>query len=86
VCTFSYISKEDFAPKTPTGFERTWLDLKLEFSRTGEGLAGAKYYKTIVWHRYQTATNIQCKNVCLENEVKSKDKHRRPTFFFYYSL
>jgi len=48
VCTFSYISKEDFAPKTPTGLERTWLDLKLEFSRTGEGLAGAKYYKTIV--------------------------------------
>jgi len=91
MCTFSYISKVDFAPKTAIGVERTWLDLKLEFNRTGEGLAGAKYYKRISeqgpqlfavkldnsvwyhdngkWHRYQTATNIQFKNLCLENDT-----------------
>ncbi|CAF4214800.1 unnamed protein product, partial [Rotaria sp. Silwood2] len=46
-CTFSYIAAKDSAPKTATGIERSWLDLKIEFSRQGEGLAGAKYYKTI---------------------------------------
>jgi hypothetical protein len=46
-CTFSYISAKDFAPKTATGVERSWLDLKLEFSHQGEGLPGARYYKTI---------------------------------------
>ncbi|CAF1035530.1 unnamed protein product [Adineta ricciae] len=46
-CTFSYISIRDCQPKIATGIERAWLDLKLEFSRQGEGLAGAKYYKTV---------------------------------------
>src|SRR5437868_4400502 len=46
-CTFSYISAKDFAPKTATGVQRSWFDLKLEFGRQGEGLPGAKYYKTI---------------------------------------
>jgi len=46
-CTFSYVSARDSAPKTATGIERSWLDLKLEFNRQGEGLPGAKYYKTI---------------------------------------
>lgn len=46
-CTFSYIAAKDCAPKTATGVERGWLDLKIEFGRTGEGLAGATYYKTI---------------------------------------
>ncbi len=46
-CTFSYVASKDFAPRTTTGIERTWLDLKIEFSRKGEGLPGAKYYKTI---------------------------------------
>ncbi|CAF1147344.1 unnamed protein product [Didymodactylos carnosus] len=46
-CTFSYIAKKDFSPKTATGIERTWIDLKIECNRHGQGLAGAKYYKTI---------------------------------------
>jgi hypothetical protein len=46
-CTFSYISKRDLAPKTATGIERSWLDLKIEFGLQGEGLPGAKYYKTV---------------------------------------
>jgi hypothetical protein len=46
-CTFSYISKKDFAPKTATGVERSWFDLKIEFGRQGDGLSGAKYYKTV---------------------------------------
>ncbi|CAF1180249.1 unnamed protein product [Rotaria sordida] len=47
MCTFSYISAKDYAPTTATGIERSWLDLKLEFNRKGDGLSGAKYYKTI---------------------------------------
>ncbi|CAF1413203.1 unnamed protein product [Rotaria sordida] len=46
-CTFSYVATKDRAPKTPTGIECSWLDLKLEFNRQGDGLPGAKYYKTI---------------------------------------
>jgi hypothetical protein len=46
-CTFSYIAKGGYEPRTATGVERTWLDLKLEFGRRGEGIPGAKYYKTI---------------------------------------
>jgi hypothetical protein len=46
-CTFSYVAAKDFAPRTTTGIERSWLDLKLEFNRQGEGLPGATYYKTI---------------------------------------
>ena len=46
-CTFSYIAKRDWAPKTAVGVESTWLALKLEFNRQGEGLPGARYYKTI---------------------------------------
>ncbi|CAF2723553.1 unnamed protein product [Rotaria sp. Silwood2] len=46
-CTFSYVAAKDSAPKTATGIERAWRDLKLEFSRKGDGLPGAKYYKTI---------------------------------------
>jgi hypothetical protein len=46
-CTFSYVATKDLAPRTTTGIERSWLDLKLEFNRQGEGLPGATYYKTI---------------------------------------
>ncbi|UJR11376.1 hypothetical protein I4U23_015556 [Adineta vaga] len=46
-CTFNFISKRDGQPKTATGIEQSWLDLKIEFSRQGEGLPGATYYKTI---------------------------------------
>ncbi|CAF3278128.1 unnamed protein product [Rotaria socialis] len=46
-CTYSYIAVKDCCPKIATGIERTWFDLKLEFNRRGEGLPGAKYYKTI---------------------------------------
>ncbi|CAF5092799.1 unnamed protein product [Rotaria sp. Silwood1] len=46
-CTFSYVATKDRAPKKPTGIESSWLNLKLEFGRRGEGLPGAKYYKTI---------------------------------------
>ena len=46
-CTFSYVAAKNSAPKTATGIEHTWLDLKLEFNRQWEGLAGAKYYQTI---------------------------------------
>ncbi|CAF1093827.1 unnamed protein product [Rotaria magnacalcarata] len=46
-CTFSYIAAKDSSPKIATGIERAWFDLKLEFKRRGEGLPGAKYYKTI---------------------------------------
>jgi hypothetical protein len=46
-CTFSYVALKDSAPRTTKGIERSWLDLKIEFNRQGEGLPGAKYYKTI---------------------------------------
>jgi hypothetical protein len=45
-CTFSFISAEDSAPKTATGIERSWLDLKLEFHRQGEGLPGVGMQRT----------------------------------------
>ena len=46
-CTYSYVAEKDSQPKIATGIERRWLDLKIECSRQGEGLPGAKYYKTI---------------------------------------
>lgn len=46
-CTFTYVATKDYASKITTGVERTWRDLKIEFGRTGEGLPGARYFKTI---------------------------------------
>jgi hypothetical protein len=46
-CTFSYVRLLDSQPVTARGIERSWMDLKIEFGREGDGLAGAKYYKTI---------------------------------------
>ncbi|CAF1011702.1 unnamed protein product [Rotaria sordida] len=46
-CTFSYVATKDSQPKIATGIECSWMDLKIEFSRQGKGVPGAKYYKTI---------------------------------------
>ncbi|CAF1423789.1 unnamed protein product [Didymodactylos carnosus] len=46
-CTFTYISRETHLPRTTTGTEYAWEDLKILCNREGEGYPGAKYYKTI---------------------------------------
>ncbi|CAF1133536.1 unnamed protein product [Rotaria sordida] len=77
-CTFSYVATKDRAPKTPTGIECSWLDLKLEFNRQGDGVPGAKYYKTITKEGpqlYQTATDVKY------DQIHSPDLNpRRGTF------
>jgi hypothetical protein len=46
-CEFSYISRTTNLPARALGIERAWDDLKAEFNRSGPGIPGATYYKTI---------------------------------------
>ena len=46
-CQFSYISLKTNLPTTALGVERAWDSLKAEFNRSGPGIPGANYYKTI---------------------------------------
>jgi hypothetical protein len=47
VCEFSYINSRTNLPTTALGIERSWDNLKAEFNRSGSGIPGATYYKTI---------------------------------------
>ncbi|CAF1502248.1 unnamed protein product [Adineta ricciae] len=46
-CEFTYIGRSDSQPKHALGIERSWDELKAEFGRSGPGLPGAIYFKTI---------------------------------------
>jgi hypothetical protein len=46
-CQFSYISTKTRSHNTALGIERSWDHLKEEFNRSGPGIPGATYYKTI---------------------------------------
>lgn len=46
-CQFSYIGRNTNLPVTALGIERSWDNLKVEFARSGPGVPGAAYYKTI---------------------------------------
>ncbi len=46
-CQFSYISLKTRLLTTAVGIERSWDHLKQEFDRSGPGIPGATYYKTI---------------------------------------
>jgi hypothetical protein len=67
-CQFSYISLKTYLQTTAIGIERAWDSLKMEFDRSGPGIPGATYYKTI------SAQGPQLFAVVDENQVFYHDK------------
>jgi hypothetical protein len=96
MCTFSFISAKDCAPKRAIGIERSWFDLKLEFHRVQDIIKQLVnkdhsysllnkiklwYYYENKLHCYRTATDVKHAKIHSMELNPQEHKYMKREFF-----